>query len=72
MEEAKKWWESRTVWMGILTSLCAILKTLGLLPETFDHSILDEIVTLGLGLATIYYRIMAVKQVAVVPPVVAK
>lgn len=63
----KEWWESRTIWTGVLTSGCAILKSLGWLPEGFDNSILDEIVTVGLGIATIIFRVKAVKEINVAP-----
>lgn len=63
----KEWWESRTIWTGVLTSACAILKSLDLLPEGFDNSMIDEIVTIGLGIATIIFRVKAVKEIKVAP-----
>lgn len=66
----KEWWESRTIWTGVLTSLCAILKSLNWLPEGFDNSMIDEIVTIGLGIATVIFRVKAVKEIkAPVAPV---
>ena len=68
--EQKEWWQSRTIWTGVLTAVCALLKSLGLIPEAIDTTIIDEVVTVGLGIATIYFRAKAEKTIRpVVTPV---
>lgn len=68
MEEDKLWWQSRTIWTGILTAICAILKGFHLLPKEIDESMIGNIVTVGLGLATIYFRIRATKVIVPAVP----
>jgi hypothetical protein len=65
--ETKQWWESRTIWTGILTAICGILKGFDMLPAALDATMIDEIVTIGLGIATIYFRVKAEKVVVVRP-----
>lgn len=68
---SKDWWQSRTIWMGILTSLSGLLHAFHILPKVVDESLISDAVTLGLGIATVIFRIKAVKEIkvpAIVPP----
>jgi hypothetical protein len=67
MEEEKQWWKSRTIWFGIATGISGILTGLGILPTVIDATIINEIVTGGLALATVVSRIFAKKKITTVP-----
>ena len=62
---SKDWWQSRTIWMGILTSISGLLHAFHILPKIIDQSLISDVVTLGLGIATIIFRIKAVKEIKV-------
>lgn len=63
MIEAKPWWMSRTIWMGLATAIMAILGAAGVAPVWLDATILEEIVIGILGILTIYFRATAVKEI---------
>jgi hypothetical protein len=62
--ELKEWYKSRTVWVGILTTVSVVLKGMGWLPDFVNNSFIDEAAGVCLGLATIYFRIKAEKLIA--------
>jgi hypothetical protein len=67
--ETKSWWQSRTIWTGLLTSLWVILAACGLLPAPVTP-VIDAIVTVGLTAVTIYFRYKATKAITpVIVPV---
>jgi hypothetical protein len=63
MIETKPWWTSRTIWVGLATSILAILSGMGLLPLGLEQTIVEELITAVLGIATVYYRSKAVKEI---------
>jgi hypothetical protein len=63
MTEMKPWWTSRTIWVGLATSILAILSGMGLLPLGLEQTIVEELITAVLGIATVYYRSKAVKEI---------
>lgn len=75
MNEQMPWWQSRTIWTGLATSLVAVLAAAGLMPPFLDGTIVTELVLGVLGMATIYTRVAASKQIATpstVTPVVTE
>jgi predicted amino acid-binding ACT domain protein len=66
--EQKEWWQSRTIWSGILTAVSGILAASDLIPAEIDDTVIDELVTLGLGIATVYFRAKADKEIAPLTP----
>lgn len=70
METTKPLWMSRTVWMGFLTALIALLSAFGVvLPPFFTETILNEVVTGVLGLLTIFFRHTAETKTTVAPTI---
>lgn len=69
MIETKPWWTSRTIWVGLITAVMAILAAAGVLPVWLTQSLVEELVFAVLGIATVYYRSKAVKEIQ---PVLSK
>ena len=67
MEAAKKWYESRAVWGGIIVVAVAVLNTFGLMPEAAMQEDLiayvTEIITALGGLLAIWGRLKADKSI---------
>lgn len=70
MEETKKWWQSRTIWAGLLTAVAAVVSAAasgGALPAAWAAYLtagnIDKIVTLGLWATTLVFRIVAEKKI---------
>lgn len=77
MEETKKWWQSRTIWTGLLTAIAGIISAAasgGALPASWVVYLttgnIDKIVTIGLWCTTLLFRILAKKEIKIIPPVV--
>ena len=63
MIETKPWWTSRTIWVGLATSILAILSGTGLLPLGLEHTIVEELITAVLGVLAILFRTQATKEI---------
>lgn len=63
MTETKPWWLSRTIWMGLATALMAVFSAAGVMPIWLDEMFVSEVITALLGLATVYFRSKAVKEI---------
>jgi predicted membrane-bound dolichyl-phosphate-mannose-protein mannosyltransferase len=70
MDETKKWWQSRTIWFGLLTAISAVISSAasgGALPASWALILtagnVDKIVTAGLWIATLVFRILAHKKI---------
>jgi hypothetical protein len=62
MNETMPWWQSKTIWLGLLTSLAAFISAAGV----FDANSAQLFVDIGigvLGVATIGSRLIAKKQI---------
>ena len=69
MTETKPWWQSRTIWTGLVTSALAVLSAAGALPVWIDAPLAADIVVGLLGIATVISRAIATKEVVLIPPV---
>ena len=68
----KQWWQSKTMWAGIVTLVIGVLGSTGLAniggeQEAIVEKIM-EVVTLVVGLITIYGRIKASSVIVKKPP----
>ncbi len=63
MTETKPWWTSRTIWMGLATSIMAILSAAGILPVWLTQMMVEEIIIGVLGVLTVYFRAKAEKEI---------
>lgn len=63
MTETKPWWQSRTIWVGLSAAIIAILGAAGVLPVWLTQSLAEELIFAVLGIATVYYRSKAVKEI---------
>lgn len=59
MYDTKGWWQSRTVWTGIIGLLFAILSMVGWVPEGLSQEHVAEAVMAVVGVLTIVFRIKA-------------
>lgn len=63
MNETKPWWQSRTIWVGLIQSLWGVFAAAGFMPVWLDAPTLVDIGIGILGAATITARALAKKQV---------
>jgi len=68
MTETKPWWMSRTIWVGLATSVLAILSGFGVLPVGFQEGIVEELIVGVLGVLAIVFRAQATAEIAPVLP----
>ena len=64
MDDAKNWWESRTVWVNVVATLFAVLGTFKLLPANIDQ---DSVVTAIMGavaIANVVLRLVTKQAIA--------
>ena len=59
MEESKPFWESRTVWVGAVAVVFALLGAAGLLPEGLREEQVVDAVMAVMGVLTILFRARA-------------
>lgn len=52
----KYWWESKTVWFGILTALVSFLSTLGEQQFITQNPVLVSVIGIAVGLITVGLR----------------
>lgn len=69
MTDTKPWWMSRTVWVGLATSIVALLSAMGWLPPGITETVVEEAVVAILGVLTVIFRTKAVKEIE---PVIAQ
>ena len=69
MQTTKPWWMSKTIWMGLLMAVFALATAAGVVPPGITETLIDETVTLVLGLLTIIFRKQAVAEIAPAPTV---
>lgn len=63
MEETKPWWQSRTIWTGLIGGVAAVLAIFDMLPTGLDQGILVESI-LGLtSMAAVIFRAKATKSI---------
>lgn len=68
MNEEKVWWQSRTIWTGLIGSAFAILSGMKVLPEGLSS---DMVVNAVLGVTSVLavvFRAQATKAIAPVVP----
>lgn len=63
MNDSKPWWQSRTIWIGLIQSIWGALAAAGLLPVWLDATTLVDVGIGILGVATIAARAVASKRV---------
>ncbi len=56
MNETKPWWLSRTIWVGLATTVFAVLSGLGMVPAALEYGIIEEAVLAILGVLTVIFR----------------
>lgn len=62
MNQTMPWWQSKTIWLGLLTALAAFISASG----SFDAMGAQSFVDIGMGLlgvATVASRVVAKKQI---------
>lgn len=59
VEERKPFWESRTVWVGAVSLLFALLGAMGLLPEGLREEQVVDALMAAIGVLTIVFRTRA-------------
>ena len=59
MDERKPVWESRTVWVGAVSLLFALLGAMGLLPEGLREEQVVDALMAAIGVLTILFRTRA-------------
>lgn len=59
MLESKNWWTSRTVWVGVIGLLFAVLGAVGVLPEGLTQEQVLQGVMAVVGVLTIVFRVKA-------------
>ena len=59
MEESKPFWESRTVWVGLVAVIFAALGAVGALPEGLREEQVVDAVMAVTGVLTIVFRAQA-------------
>ena len=64
MNEQIQWWQSRTVWAGLIGMLFAVLSGLGLVPEGLTQEMVLEAVIATVSVAAIVFRVQATKVIA--------
>lgn len=68
MNDIKNWWQSKTIWGGIITVLAVVLGAFGYTLTGDDQSLLVDIVSTIVGaiggLLAIYGRVKASKKVS--------
>jgi len=69
MTETKPWWMSRTIWVGLATSILAILKGFGVIPEEIQEGIIEEIIMAVLGILAIIFRTQATTEIEPILPI---
>lgn len=69
MTETKPWWMSRTIWVGLATSVLAILNGFGVIPEGFQEGIVEELIVGVLGILAIIFRVQATTEIAPILPI---
>jgi hypothetical protein len=63
MKDTKPWWLSRTIWVGLITSILAILNGLGVIPTEIQQSLIEEAVLGILGILAIIFRAKATTRI---------
>jgi hypothetical protein len=66
MTETQPWWQTRTIWVGLVTSLFGVLSAAGVLPPFIDAPLVLDLAMGVLGAATVYFRAKATKMVTTV------
>ena len=59
MEESKPFWESRTVWVGAVAVVFALLGAAGLLPDGLREEQVVDALMAAIGVLTIVFRTRA-------------
>lgn len=62
MEETKVWWQSRTIWAGLVGGVFAILAAFDIVPEISQDYVLELLLGL-ISAGTIIFRSTANKKV---------
>lgn len=60
----KVWWQSRTVWSGIVGSMFAVLSMLGLLPTELSSSQVVDAILAVTSVAAVVFRVQAKASIA--------
>lgn len=63
MEGSKNWYESRTVWVGIVTVMFSLLKSFNILPEGLSEEAVVSLFMALSGVLTVVFRVKATAPV---------
>lgn len=66
MNETKPWWQSRTIWTGLLGGLYAILSIFKILPEGLEQGMVLEAVLGVTSVLAVLFRAKATKEVTAI------
>lgn len=66
MNETKPWWQSRTIWTGLLGGLYAILSIFKILPEGLEQEMVLEAVLGVTSVLAVLFRAKATKEVTAI------
>lgn len=64
MDNQIQWWQSRTVWAGLIGTLFAVLSGFGIVPEGLNQGMVLEAVLGVVSVASILFRVKATKTIA--------
>lgn len=63
MDNQIQWWQSRTIWTGLIGTLFAVLSGFGLVPEGLNQDMVLEAVLGVVSVAAILFRVKATKAI---------
>lgn len=58
------WWQSRTVWTGLIGALFAVFSGMGLIPEGLTQDMILQAVLGVVSVAAIVFRVKATKVIS--------
>lgn len=67
MQQEKVWWQSRTIWTGLIGSVFAILSGLNVLPKDLSS---DMVVNAVLGITSVLAVVFRAKATTAIAPVI--
>lgn len=63
--EQKQWWQSRTIWLGIMGTLFSIFSGLGIIPEGLTSEMVVDAILGVVSVGAIVFRVKATKAITI-------
>lgn len=61
--EVKGWWKSRTVWVGLITTIYSALALFGVIPPVGSEQLVEAIMGI-VGILVVIFRVDATKAIS--------